>query len=48
VGVAEKAEGEVTVDMVKAKVKQLGNMVEAAEVEEEGTGMRMSKQRGPG
>jgi len=38
VGVVEEAEGEVTKDMVEAKAKQLGNRVEAAEVEEMGTG----------
>ena len=44
----EEAEGEVTVDMVKAKVKQLGNRVEAAEVEEEETGEEDVEAEGAG
>lgn len=32
--IVEEAEGEVTVDVIEAKVKQLGNRVEAPEVEE--------------
>ena len=44
----EEAEGEVTVDMVKAKVKQLGDRVEAAEVEEEETGEEDVEAEGAG